>query len=78
MARPRPYSIQYPGGAVGHCVSVRHAILRATIWLLADSVYNRSLNKCNILYEGSYVANVTRQGYAVHINWIRGRLAHWG
>ena len=77
MARPRPYSIHYPGGSVGHSVSVRHAILRATTWLLADSSHNR-LNKCNILYEGSSVADVTRQGNAVHINWIRGRLAHWG
>lgn len=76
MARPRPVTIHYPGGAIGHSSSVRNAIVCATRRLPQDTLKTTLRQQANIVYEKVHVADVIRAGNSVHITWLRGRLAY--
>lgn len=66
MAMPRPVTVYYPGGGIGHCSTIKRAIARATSHLL-DIAPSRRQIQVNILFEGSHVCDI-------EIHWLSNKL----
>jgi len=74
MARPRPVSVYYPGGGLGHCSTVKGAIARGTLHLLEVPPRHAVHVQVNILFEGDHVADLIRKGPSVEIRWSQRKL----
>jgi hypothetical protein len=64
---PRPIKIHYEGGSMGHCQTIRNAMIAATRHILIGGG-----KKATIFSDGIMVADVVRSGYTVKVQWRRG------
>lgn len=62
---PRPVKVFYPGGSVGHCKSVKSAIICATRHLLTGG----GMATATLTYEDVPVAELERTGNKIATNW---------
>lgn len=63
---PRPVKVFYEGGGIGHCKSVKSALVCATKHMLEDGMH-----RANVTHEDVPVADITRVGNNVQLHWKR-------
>lgn len=66
---PRPFQVHYEGGTVGHCRTVRNALVSATRHILL-----KNGKKATIFSDGIMIADVEQSGYQVLIKWRKGTI----
>jgi hypothetical protein len=71
MAKPRPYTVHYPGNGLGHCTTLANAITRGTQALLASKYDGKRNVQVNILLEGDWQADILRSPQGVVIRYPR-------
>lgn len=61
----RPIAVHYPGGYVGHCKTLRNALVAATRRMLVDEIDD----KATVYYQDEVVADVVRVGHKLQVMW---------
>jgi hypothetical protein len=61
----RPIAVHYPGGHVGHCKTLRNALVAATRRMLVDEVDD----KATVYYQDEVIADIVRSGHRLQVMW---------
>lgn len=69
MSRPRPYAVYYPGDQIGHCATLKNAILRGTNALLDNKYDGQRHVQVNVLLEGDHQLDLVRTVEGVSIRY---------
>jgi hypothetical protein len=64
---PRPIKIHYEGGTMGHCQTIRNAMIAATRHILIGGG-----KKATIFSDGIMIADVVESANQVKVQWRRG------
>ena len=69
MSRPRPFTVHYPGDSMGHCTTLKNAIVRGTRALLDNQYDGVKHVQVNVLLEGDHQLDLVRTPQGVTIRY---------